>query len=75
MKVKVKKAFAHNGKDYKEGDEIELTQEEVRILARQGYCDEPEEKEGDNGSTTAPGTHPKAEPAAKASASEPVKRR
>jgi hypothetical protein len=44
--VKLKKAFEHHGKAYKEGDEYEGPFEELVLLSRQGYCDPPEaEKE------------------------------
>jgi len=43
IKVKLKKGFVHNGKAYREGDEFEGLEEDIRSLVQQGYCDDPAE--------------------------------
>jgi hypothetical protein len=65
MKVKLKKAFEHHGRKYQEGDEYEGLAEEISILAKQGYCDEPEEESEEK---------PAAKPAHPSVAPEPPKK-
>jgi len=51
-KVKLKKAFTHHGKTYAEGEEFEGTREEIELLARQGFCDLPEENDKEQAKTS-----------------------
>jgi hypothetical protein len=43
-KATLTKAFEHDGKKYKIGDEFEGTEQEVETLIRQGYMKKTEEK-------------------------------